>query len=194
MGQKSVSHTAQITDSEMLAQDTGRGGSDPLTKMKGGNVMSWPQPQNTRCKTHPTGHSKVKTECGHKQFTLRGSCKGSRLGKRPSLAGQPLQRADVLVCWSRHQSVLSILLLSPWQPGVSPSNGRMWERGHSPRNDQVQETNHPFLSRGPGPHLDGCLHEALTLKSRLTTPSSTSHFVLPLTPMQPMRKRCGLES
>lgn len=84
--------------------------------------------------------------------------------------------------------------LFPWQPGISPSNGRMWERGHSPRNDQVQETNHPFLSWGPGPHLDGCLHEELTLKSRLTTPSSTSHFVLPLTPMQPMRKRCGLES
>ena len=113
LGQKSVSHTAQITDSEMLAQDPGQGGSDPLTKMKGGNVMSWPQPQNTRCKTHPTGRSKVKTERGHQQFTLRGSCNGSGLAKRPSLAGQPLQRADVLVCWSCHQSVLSILLLFP---------------------------------------------------------------------------------
>lgn len=77
---------------------------------------------------------------------------------------------------------------------ISPSNGKMWERGHSPRNDQAQDTNHPFPSQGPGPRLDGCLHEPLTLKSRLTTPSSTSHFVLPLTPMQPMRKRCGLES
>jgi len=34
----------------------------------------------------------------------------------------------------------------------------------------------------------------LTLNSRLTTPSRTSHLVFPLTPMQPMRKVRGLES
>lgn len=45
MGQKSMSHIAQTTDSEMLAQDTGQGGLDPLTKMKGGNVVSWPGPR-----------------------------------------------------------------------------------------------------------------------------------------------------
>ena len=65
MGQKSMSHIAQITDSEMLVQDTGQGGLDPLTKMKGGNGMSWPRTQDTQFKTHPTGQSKVKTERGH---------------------------------------------------------------------------------------------------------------------------------
>lgn len=97
----------------MLVQDTGQGGLDPLTKMKGGNGMSWPRTQDTQFKTHPTGQSKVKTERGHWQFTLRGLCNDSRLGKCPSLAAQPLQRAGVLVCWSCHQSVLSILLLFP---------------------------------------------------------------------------------
>ena len=49
----------------MLVQDTGQGGLDPLTKMKGGNGMSWPRTQDTQFKTHPTGQSKVKTERGH---------------------------------------------------------------------------------------------------------------------------------
>ena len=77
-------------------------------------------------------------------------CTGSRLGTRPSLAGQPLQRADER-SWSCRQPVLTIFLLFPWQPGDKPQQWKGVGEGTQPKKWPGSGHKPPFPFPRPRP-------------------------------------------